>query len=501
MLCEQPARAAADDADETKRYRSVEQVRKALEEGWETEKQAIAAARQKKVVAEDEKKRLQAENEGLRAELGQERATRQNAEAALDAARLQIGNLETDLKAQTGALEVQNAQEIAALRADLRQERAARSDAELLNQRFKNDLHEKSENYSALLKEKQSLAVTLDSAEEKNRELLAQIAKLESGRASGKSIFARFWPLGYALAGLMLVFLLLRPGASPAPSPTAAPLPSLASTAVVSPSSTPLLLTSATVLPSPTTEPTATALPSPAPTLGIGSTWLRPADGMTMLYVPGGTFTMGSADISNATPHQVTLSPYWIDQTDVTNAEYAKCVAAGGCTEPSNKSSATRSSYYGNSQFDNYPVIYVNWNQAKSYCEWAGAKLPSEAQWELAARGMEGRTYPWAGNTIDKSYANFNQNVVDTTAVCSYPQGVSPYGACDMAGNVWQWTADWYVAYPGNTSSNPDFGNKYRVLRGGSWNNNETNVRSALRGWYVPALTNLSFGFRCALSK
>ena len=248
--------------------------------------------------------------------------------------------------------------------------------------------------------------------------------------------------------------------------------------------------------------PAAAPSPTAAPSLLAGS-YTRPADGMTMLYVPGATFTMGSADISNATPHQVTLSPYWIDQTDVTNAEYAKCVAAGGCTEPSNKRSATRSSYYGNSQFDNYPVIYVNWNQAKSYCEWAGAKLPSEAQWELAARGMEGRTYPWAGNTIDKSYANFNQNVGDTTAVCSYPQGVSPYGACDMAGNVWQWTADWYGNYGTSPVSNPNgpADGTYRVLRGGSWLSLNSYVRSALRFDIDPSLTNVSSGFRCARSQ
>ena len=225
-----------------------------------------------------------------------------------------------------------------------------------------------------------------------------------------------------------------------------------------------------------------------------------------MLYVPGAAFTMGSPDLSNATPHQVTLSAYWIDQTDVTNGEYAKCVAAGGCTAPSSKSSHTRSSYYGNSQFDNYPVIYVDWNQAKSYCDWAGKAsgvtvgLPSEAQWELAARGTDGRTYPWGG-TLDKSFANYNGS--DTSAVCSYPQGNSPSEACDMAGNVWQWTADWYGNYGTSPVSNPNgpADGTYRVLRGGSWDYSDNLVRSANRSGGDPSSADNDLGFRCARSQ
>ena len=271
-----------------------------------------------------------------------------------------------------------------------------------------------------------------------------------------------------------------------------------------------------------------TAAPSRNPVLGIGSTWPRPADGMIMMYVPGTTFTMGSDSAAvdqafaecqknnpNSCPkdwftaeepaHQVTLSAYWIDQSDVTNAEYAKCVAAGGCTEPSYKTSITHLDYYVNSQYANYPVINVNWSQAKSYCEWAGAKLPTEAQWELAARGTDGRTYPWLGNTIDESYANYKGNVGDTTAVCSYPQGNSPYGACDMAGNVWQWVADWYAAYgtsPVSDPGGPAYGNS-RVLRGGSWYEiNYSGVRSAFRSSPVdPSRTSYKLGFRCARSQ
>jgi len=120
-------------------------------------------------------------------------------------------------------------------------------------------------------------------------------------------------------------------------------------------------------------------------------------DGMVMLYVSAGPFTMGSDNGgANEKPaHTVYLDAYWIDQTDVTNAMYAKCVSAGACSQPASLRSSTRLSYYGNSQFDNYPVIYVNWNMADTYCKWAGRQLPTEAQWEKAARGTDGRIYPW----------------------------------------------------------------------------------------------------------
>ena len=248
------------------------------------------------------------------------------------------------------------------------------------------------------------------------------------------------------------------------------------------------------------------AMPAPSPTSEIGATWIRPADGMTMLYVPGGTFTMGSPDILDAAPYRVTLSAYWIDKTDVTNSQYSKCVQSGVCKPPVANTSVTRISYYGNSQYQNYPVINIDWNQAKNYCVWAGKvsnttiDLPSEAQWELAARGMDGRTYPW-GQTIDKTYANYNGNVGDTTAVCSYPQGNSPYGACDMAGNVWQWVTDLYAAYPGNTDTNPYYGMQNRVLRGGSWLDNSDRQRSANRFFDDQSNMNSYEGFRCARSK
>ena len=240
---------------------------------------------------------------------------------------------------------------------------------------------------------------------------------------------------------------------------------------------------------------TDTPLPSPSPTVGKGSSRIRKKDGMEMMYLPGESFTMSAG----GDEHTVTLDSYWIDKTEVTNAKYAMCVQTGGCTEPSSKISNSRQSYYLNSQFGNYPVIFVNWNQSKAYCEWAGAKLPTEAQWELAARGQDGRTYPW-GEIIDPSFANYNQNIGDTTEVCQYEKGNSPYGLCDMAGNVWEWVGDWYGNYPTAPVANPSgpLTGQFRVLRGGSWSNIDHSIRAANRYSYSPSRADYGFGFRCA---
>jgi serine/threonine-protein kinase len=240
-----------------------------------------------------------------------------------------------------------------------------------------------------------------------------------------------------------------------------------------------------------TVSPTET--PIPLPTLVIGSTQVSEKDGMTLLAVPAGEFTMGDSDTGI---YQVDVKAFWIDQTEVTNAMFKKCVDAGECTLPSDNN------HFSNSSYAKHPVVYVDWKQANAYCSWVDRRLPTEAEWEKAARGADGRTYPW-GETIDRNFANYGQYVDDTSAVGSYESGKSPYGAYDMAGNVYEWVSSLYKSYPYDASDGREDSNSFggdRVLRGGSWYVNEFIVRSAFRVRFDPTNTYVNFGFRCASS-
>ncbi len=239
----------------------------------------------------------------------------------------------------------------------------------------------------------------------------------------------------------------------------------------------------------------------------LGDTRSREIDSMTEIYIPAGEFLMGaSADDTQACDderpqHSVTLDAYWIDQHEVTNAQYTLCVAAGECTEPWNKVSFTRSSYYGDPQYAEYPVIYVDWYQASAYCAWAGGSLPTEAQWEKGARGTDGKMYPWGDGETRTRLLHYGTSIGDTTIVCSYPDGNSPYGLCDMAGNVWEWVNDWYDAeyYSSSPDSNPrgPATGDTRGLRGSSWIGSII-LRSSVRAWNYPDYGFLNSGFRCA---
>ncbi len=253
--------------------------------------------------------------------------------------------------------------------------------------------------------------------------------------------------------------------------------------------------------------PTATP-PPPPPTLSIVATQVSAKDGMVQVLVPAGEFRMGSADSDAAAhgdekpQHPVSLPAFWIDQTEVTNAMYAKCAQAGACQPPGSTSSSGRSNYYGVPAWDDYPVIYVSWDDAQTYCKWAGRRLPTEAEWEKAARGTDGRVYPWGDGKPAPDLLNFNWNVKDTTQVGYYPAGGSPYGAVDMAGNVWEWVADWYsetyyAQSPAQNPSGPPSG-KYRVLRGGDWSSRVEGVRTASRFSDLPGSRYDYLGFRCA---
>jgi len=251
---------------------------------------------------------------------------------------------------------------------------------------------------------------------------------------------------------------------------------------------------------------------------------IRDSKGISMMFVPAGEFPMGSdlnaalaeckkfredcdeGWVINEVPiHIVYLDAYYIDKYEITNKQYSACVNVGVCDLPTESYSNTNTHYYGNTTFDNHPVIFVDWDRARRYCEWRGGQLPTEAQWEKAARGTDGLMYPW-GESLDLNYANYSENSnnwanVDTTVVGNYIDGRSPYGVYDMAGNVFEWVADWYsdTYYLNSPSSNPkgpDTG-QLRVLRGGSWFDNYK-LRSANRDYSEPSDAYNGIGFRCA---
>jgi serine/threonine-protein kinase len=248
------------------------------------------------------------------------------------------------------------------------------------------------------------------------------------------------------------------------------------------------------------------------------------ADGATLVYVPEGEFTMGSdGNLDEQPVHKINLNAFWIDQNEVTNTLFSAFVDATGyqtdaenlgwsyAWDDLNWSKTIEADWQHPNGADSnilgkeeHPVVQVSWNDAAAYCQWAGRRLPTEAEWEKAARGTDQRDYPWGNKTPNADLLNFLNNIGDTTEVGRYPNGVSPYGAYDMAGNVWEWVNDWYrsdyyAAIEDNAPSpqGPAYGDG-RVLRGGSWINYYSVVRSADRNWSNPMFSFSSYGFRCA---
>lgn len=264
-----------------------------------------------------------------------------------------------------------------------------------------------------------------------------------------------------------------------------------------------------------TPEPISTSIPN-----GI-----RQSDGMEMVYISAGEFTMGSdvGEPDEGPIHRVYLDAYWMDQTEITNEMYALCVEAGACTPPVDTSSYTRTDYFGNIRYADFPVIFVDWSMANAYCQWAGARLPTEAEWEKAARGENAQIFPWGEEWDVQKYKRLNfadknnpelafditadDGYRDTAPVGSYPAGRSPSRIYDLAGNVWEWVADWYdplyyldspLNYPLGPK-NPTEDIFMRVLRGGSWvATNQAVFHTSNRNGLEPDKFSESIGFRCA---
>jgi len=261
----------------------------------------------------------------------------------------------------------------------------------------------------------------------------------------------------------------------------------------------------------------------------LGDTKISPKDNATMVYVPAGQFSMGSEFglLDEKPVHIVQLDAFWLDRTEVTNKMYRKCVQAEKCAEPSNLL------YYNDPQYSNHPVVFVSWTNAVTYCSSVDRRLPTEAEWEKAAiwdpRTNQKLVYPW-GNEYDCSKGNFDDETeLDsslmqngsiscdgysrTAPVGSFPEGASPYGALDMAGNVWEWVHDAFIGVdPFNTHTQnyyassptrnprgvPPASTGYRGLRGGSWNWIYDYGRSAYRLGFGKDDTYDGVGFRCA---
>ena len=298
-------------------------------------------------------------------------------------------------------------------------------------------------------------------------------------------------PTSYRPTPALLIMLLLA-ACSVEPDPTSAiSTPTSPSTQTPEPASP--MPTSTTTPP-----PTATRLPTatPAPEQYIDEA------GNLMQHVPAGEFTMGSeAGFPDELPvHAVYVDAFYIDKYEVTNEMYAECVDdSSECRRPRLPGSITRSVYFSNQNFANYPVLYVDWWMARAYCTWRGARLPTEAEWEKAARGTDGRVYPWGDEPATCDYAVMDDLVMGsgcgwqtTSPVGSIPEGASPYGVLDMAGNVWEWVFDW-DPYATNGAG--------RVLCGGGHYSVPSTVRAAKREvLHFPMDKNDALGFRCGAS-
>jgi formylglycine-generating enzyme required for sulfatase activity len=294
----------------------------------------------------------------------------------------------------------------------------------------------------------------------------------------------------YALLGFLLVMILYSCGGHPAQ-----PTPS--STGTESEAGVPFPISYAVA-------PELAGLPNafsqePTPTN---------TDHADVVFFPGGTYLLGSPTsdetaIPDEQPaHQVQLYPFWLYTHEVTNVMYAECVAAGACIEPSQQATGP-TSHYSDPVYADYPVVGVDWLMADDYCRWAGGRLPTEAEWEAAARGKEALLYPWGDATPDCNLANMKGCSAEQTTepAAAYPDGASPYKALDMAGNVWEWVNDWYsqnyyLHIPTLDPQGPNLAAE-KAIKGGGFKSNAFNLRTPGRLSVDPNEGYEDLGFRC----
>ncbi|MGA9347328.1 MAG: formylglycine-generating enzyme family protein [Anaerolineae bacterium] len=250
-------------------------------------------------------------------------------------------------------------------------------------------------------------------------------------------------------------------------------------------------------------SPTATLVPSTPP----------PKVEVPMIAIPAGQFIMGSDHGVERPPHLVFVGAFEIDKFEVTNEQFERFVWETGYVTDAERAGDTSWRYYAEKQKGckgegQYPVVKVSWNDAKAFCEWAGKRLPTEAEWEKAARGTDARTYPWGNQWEDKGGNQCGGGEMGTISCCgrtcpggSFPSKASPYCVMDMAGNVAEWTSDWFQPYPGYPGGDPEaqyFGEKYRVLRGGGWFSGKEQMRTTARSASSVTAASDDIGFRCA---
>jgi serine/threonine-protein kinase len=309
------------------------------------------------------------------------------------------------------------------------------------------------------------------------------------------------------------------------------------SLAPITPSQSPTSSFTLSPSPIPTPSQTSTRLPSVTPLLPTTTPYVNDqgypvvvgSQGHLMVRIPAGSFTMGLTEaqwqelcsltsepcddpewwiVQQAPAREVMLThDYWVDVYEVTNGQYQACVDAGVCPAKEYTRSGHHDPYYGNPEFDSFPVLGVSWSEADTFCqEWRGGRLPSEAEWEYAARGTDGRLWPWGNARPTLNLLNYLPSTEipagyygDAAEVGSRPDGASPFGLHDMAGNAYEWVADWYGNYPEAPLVDPQGpdGGRYRVVRGGSFNGSAIEASTTFRWSILPNSTSSEIGIRC----